>query len=211
MRPGARACYLYRVSFYSPVLCGVWCAADTKGWGSSITRHTNTARLAEQRGLSAAAPPSMSLMLLAEAEDATAAAAAAAPDLPVSPEQQESIISVLSVVSSALLLIIIGGAGEGGHGKLKIALICCTFLYCRSATCRCLGRLCFGACGWISGRPAPQSSFGRNSPPTPPSLKKTAAAFGKAGRGASFVPSGKLAKVTKITQDKSVIVRGMFC
>lgn len=85
------------------------CISDTKGWGSSIARHTNAASLAApRRGLSAAAPPSMSLMLLAEVEDAATAAA----DMPVSLEQQESIISVLSVVSSALLLIIIGGAGE---------------------------------------------------------------------------------------------------
>lgn len=42
----------------------------------------------------------MGLMLLAE------------DDLPISMEQQESIISFFSVASSALLLVIIGGAGE---------------------------------------------------------------------------------------------------
>lgn len=34
-------------------------------------------------------------------------------DLPISMEQQESIISFFSIASSALLLVIIGGAGEG--------------------------------------------------------------------------------------------------
>eukprot|EP00903_Cladosiphon_okamuranus_P012555 g11756.t1 len=82
-------------------------AIYTKGWGSSIARHTIAASLAAPpRGPSAAGAPSMSLMLLAEAEDAATAAA----DLPVSVEAQESIISALSLASSVLLLVIIGGA-----------------------------------------------------------------------------------------------------
>ncbi|CAN0429134.1 unnamed protein product [Ectocarpus sp. 12 AP-2014] len=88
------------------VLIGRGNAVYTKGWGSRIARHTSAARQAtSRRGLSGSvAPPSMSLMLLAED------AAKAAPDIPISPEQQESIISVLSVLSSVLLLIIISGA-----------------------------------------------------------------------------------------------------
>lgn len=92
----------------------------------------------------------MSLMLLAEVEDAAKAAA----DLPVSPEQQESIISVLSVASSALLLIIIGGAGEKGQGKES---------RCRSVRMRYCCSCCVkSACSllvYVSGRPAPQCSL----------------------------------------------------
>lgn len=82
--------------------------SDTKGWGSGIAQHTSAVRLAAARP-SAVSPPSMSLMVLADDAVATAAAEA---DLPISVEQQESIISALSLASSALLLLIIGGAGE---------------------------------------------------------------------------------------------------
>lgn len=75
--------------------------SDTKSWGSGLPQHTRPVhRGAFQRG--ATAPPSMSLNLMLLAEE----------EVPISPEQQESIISVLSVASSALLLLIVGGAGE---------------------------------------------------------------------------------------------------
>lgn len=59
----------------------------------------------------------MSLMFLAEEE------------VPISPEQQESIISVLSVASSALLLVIVGGAGEPvSTANLECDMPCCNNL-----------------------------------------------------------------------------------
>lgn len=75
---------------------------DAKNWGSGLPQNSRPVhRAAFQRGVTGAvASPHMSLMLLAEEE------------VPISPEQQESIISVLSVASSALLLVIVGGAGE---------------------------------------------------------------------------------------------------
>lgn len=89
--------------------------SDTRTWGSGIyaqqqQQQARTAGLVSPQRAGCASP-CMSLMLLADG------------DLPISTEQQETIISVFSVASSALLLLIIGGAGEI-RDKDKDFLVC---------------------------------------------------------------------------------------
>lgn len=77
-------------------------------------------------------------------------------DLPISPDTQEAVVSTLSIASSALLFVIVAGAGECDYG-LFLSYFCLRFvgMFCCAVTGRsgdffCLSDIAFALLMYVS-------------------------------------------------------------